>query len=60
MSKPQNKTNGRVQIPAVRLHPDTLKLIDSIKHEMRVNRGVAIDEVARRYRVLKDKELVPA
>jgi hypothetical protein len=62
MSMPQNKKPVRVQIPAVYLHPDTLKLLDAIQKEMAVNRGIAIDEVARRYRVLKSKleSLVPA
>ncbi len=50
MSKANNnKKPVRVQIPTTYLHPDTLRVIDEIGREMAVTRGVAIDEVVRRY-----------
>jgi hypothetical protein len=49
-----DETRGRVQVPAMYLHPDTLKFIDGIKDEMRVNRGIAVDEAIRRFQTLRD------
>jgi hypothetical protein len=47
--KPRPEQTGRVQVPAMYLHPETLKTLDQIKKEMCVNRGIAVDEVVRRY-----------
>jgi hypothetical protein len=47
--KPRPEQDGRVQVPSMYLHPQTLKTLDQIRKEMRVNRGIAVDEVVRRY-----------
>lgn len=43
----------RVQVPSMTLHPETLKVLDQISRERLVNRGIAIDEVVRRYQDLQ-------
>ena len=61
MPKPTQK-NKRVQVPAMYLHPDTLRVIEAIKNELAVaSRAYALDELARRYQETKrDRHLIPA
>ncbi len=46
--------NKRVQVAPMYLHPDTVRVIDAIKDEMAVHRGVAVDEIVRRYRTAEN------
>lgn len=55
--KTRPEQQGRVQVPAMYLHPETLKTIDRIKDQMRVNRGIAIDELVRRYNSAIERSL---
>ncbi len=41
---------ARVQVSAMYLHPETIRVIDAIAAEMASNRGIAVDEIVRRYR----------
>ena len=45
-----SRKNKRIQVPAMYLHPETLRVIDEIKNELAVaSRAYAVDELARRY-----------